>query len=184
MGRMKQYLDMISQSRLLCPNLKEMTLRVYTGNAHRGNSIARSVVRDHLLALRWCNPNAVIYLREARGQGTPFVEYELWKPTRSFKASSTTKTPTPIALETAASDAPSAVSSSATREQEPESLSRIVIRQMGSFEISHSLTPEEVVAKVMMAGRDPDDDDDDKSISSKTTLSTEKVNDKKSKELR
>jgi hypothetical protein len=36
-----------------------------------------------------------------------------------------------------------------------------------------------------MAGRDPDDDDDDdKSASTKTTLSTEKVNDKKSKELR
>ena len=35
------------------------------------------IVRYHLLALRWINPNAVIYLREVRGQGTPTIEYTL-----------------------------------------------------------------------------------------------------------
>jgi hypothetical protein len=39
---------------------------------------ARSeVVAKHLLALRWMNPNAVVYLREVKGQGTPTIEYEL-----------------------------------------------------------------------------------------------------------
>lgn len=146
MGRMKQYLEMVTQSRLLCPNLKEMTLRVYTGNTHRGNSVARMVVRDHLLALRWCNPNAVIYLREARGQGTPTVEYELWKPTRASKV-------VPIGTITE----PAIEIDGKTPEQLSESVT--VTRQMGRFEISHALTPEEVVAKVMMAGRDPEDDD-------------------------
>lgn len=149
MGRMKQYLEMVTQSRLLCPNLKEMTLRVYTGNAHRGNSIARMVVRDHLLALRWCNPNAVIYLREARGQGTPTVEYELWKPTRASKASS-------AAVTTTATTTPDGVKAGGKQDGSDGP----VTRQLGRFEISHALTPEEVVAKVMMAGRDPEDDDD------------------------
>ena len=71
MGRLRGYVELVRQSRLLAPNLKEMTLRVFTGNAHRGNAVARAVVRDHLLALRWSNPNAVVYLREARGQGAP-----------------------------------------------------------------------------------------------------------------
>ena len=130
MGRMKQYLEMVTQSRLLCPNLKEMTLRVYTGNTHRGNSVARMVVRDHLLALRWCNPNAVIYLREARGQGTPTVEYELWKPTRASKA-------VPIGTITE----PAIEIDGKTPEQLSESVT--VTRQMGRFEISHALTPED-----------------------------------------
>ncbi len=39
--------------------------------------VCRYVVRDHILGLRWMNPNAVIYLREYKGQGTPRVEYEL-----------------------------------------------------------------------------------------------------------
>lgn len=43
MGRMKQYLELIQQSRLLAPNLKEMTLRVYTGNQNKGNAVARYV---------------------------------------------------------------------------------------------------------------------------------------------
>jgi hypothetical protein len=37
------------------------------------------VVAKHLLALRWTNPNAVIFLREVKGQGTPTVEYALRK---------------------------------------------------------------------------------------------------------
>jgi hypothetical protein len=46
----------------------------------------RDVLRDHLLALRWMNPNAVIYLREAKGQGTPQVEYELCECVESERA--------------------------------------------------------------------------------------------------
>jgi hypothetical protein len=68
----------------------------------------RTVVKNHLLALRWMNPNAVIYLRENHGQGTPKVDYHLWTSA------------------------------------EPK-----------SFEILGKLSPEEVVAKVMMAARDP-----------------------------
>ncbi len=41
MGRIQSYLADIAQSRLLAPNLKEMTLRVYTGNQHKGNAVAR-----------------------------------------------------------------------------------------------------------------------------------------------
>ncbi len=41
MGRLQQYLAQIRQSRLLAPNLKEMTLRVHTGNKHPGNLIGR-----------------------------------------------------------------------------------------------------------------------------------------------
>ena len=74
---MQVFLDMVGRSRLLAPNLKEMTLTLYTGRTHKGNEVARAVVRDHLAALRWMNPNAVIYLREASGQGTPTVSYSL-----------------------------------------------------------------------------------------------------------
>jgi hypothetical protein len=41
MGRLKAYLGMIGASRLLAPNLKTMTLTLYTGNAHAGNAVAR-----------------------------------------------------------------------------------------------------------------------------------------------
>jgi hypothetical protein len=41
MGRMQQYVDMVNQSRLLAPNLKEMTLRFFTGNKHKGNHTVR-----------------------------------------------------------------------------------------------------------------------------------------------
>ena len=74
---MQVFLDMVQRSRLLAPNLKELTLSVYTGQAHKGNQVAREVVRDHLAALRWMNPNAVVYLREARGQGKPTISYTL-----------------------------------------------------------------------------------------------------------
>jgi hypothetical protein len=107
MGRMKTYLEMVAKSQLVAPNLKEMTLRFFTGNGHKGNHTARwaaaaarqqrrdaattlgdsffalpdracrSVLRNHLLALRWMNPNAIVYMREFRGQGTPEVAYEL-----------------------------------------------------------------------------------------------------------
>jgi hypothetical protein len=101
---------MVDKSRLLAPNLREMTLNVFTGNAHGGNHIARyglssqrqprrasrsdrlwkniavldtsnllcrQLIRDHLVALRWMNPNAVIYLKEVKGQGTPVVDFKL-----------------------------------------------------------------------------------------------------------
>ena len=77
MGRMEVFLDLVRKSRLLAPNLKEMTLAMYTGQAHKGNQVARLFVRDHLAALRWMNPNAVIYLRETRGQGVPTISYSL-----------------------------------------------------------------------------------------------------------
>ena len=41
MGRMQLFIEQVEKSRLLCPNLKEMTLRFYTGNKHRGNATAR-----------------------------------------------------------------------------------------------------------------------------------------------
>ena len=69
---------MLRQSRVIAPNLKVATLKYYTGNVHKGNAVAREVVREHLLALRWMNPNAVIYMREIYGQGTPEIEYELY----------------------------------------------------------------------------------------------------------
>jgi hypothetical protein len=77
MGRMAVFLDLVKRSRLLAPNLREMTMTLYNGQGHKGNQVAREVVRDHLAALRWMNPNAVIYLREARGQGTPTISYSL-----------------------------------------------------------------------------------------------------------
>jgi len=77
MGRIAAFEAMVRESRLLAPALKEMTLHVFMGNAHGGNKIARLVVRDHLAALRWMNPNAVIYLRESAGQGTPKIDYSL-----------------------------------------------------------------------------------------------------------
>ncbi len=61
------------------------------------------------------NPNAVVYLREIKGQGLASVEYSLWKG----KDAAAPK----------------------------------------SFEITKQLTAEEVVAKVLMAARDPDLDD-------------------------
>ena len=143
MGRLRSYVELVRQSRLLAPNLKEMTLRLFTGNSHRGNAVARAVVRDHLLALRWSNPNAVVYLREARGQGAPSVEYELWKDGAAAPAAG--------AGAGAAADAGTGAAGlgvPATR-----------ARRLRRFEISHELLPEEVVAKVMMAARDPDEDD-------------------------
>lgn len=44
MGRMRKYLDMVAASKLLAPNLKSMTLKVFTGHAHKGNDVARLVV--------------------------------------------------------------------------------------------------------------------------------------------
>ena len=79
MGRFQHFLGMVDKSKFLAPNLKEMTLRFYTGNKHGGNAVARDLVLKHLLALRWMNPNAVIYLREFKGQGSPEIDYELCK---------------------------------------------------------------------------------------------------------
>ena len=79
LNHFQHFLDMVKSSRLLAPNLREMTLRFYTGNKHGGNAVARDLVLKHLLALRWMNPNAVIYLREYKGQGSPEVDYELCK---------------------------------------------------------------------------------------------------------
>jgi len=80
LNHFQHFLEMVQKSRLLAPNLREMTLRFYTGNKHGGNAVARDLVLKHLLALRWMNPNAVIYLREYKGQGSPEVDYELCKP--------------------------------------------------------------------------------------------------------
>ena len=105
MGRMQVFLDLVKRSRLLAPNLREMTMTMYTGQAHKGNQVAREVVRDHLAALRWMNPNAVIYLREARGQGTPTISYSLC----AFEApclAASSPPPTPI-LSALAHPAPS-----------------------------------------------------------------------------
>lgn len=41
MGRLKQYVDMVAKSQVLAPNLKELTLRLYTGRLHTGNDVAR-----------------------------------------------------------------------------------------------------------------------------------------------
>ncbi len=35
------------------------------------------IVKKHLLALRWTNPDALIYLRESKEHGTAHVEFEL-----------------------------------------------------------------------------------------------------------
>ena len=77
MPHISLYLDLVKKSHLLAPNLKEMTLRVFTGMEHKGNLVARHVIRDHLAALRWMNPNAVIYLQQIRGQGLPTMEVSL-----------------------------------------------------------------------------------------------------------
>ena len=81
---LQPYVDMVTKSRLLAPNLKTLTLSFFAGRANAGNDVAREVVRDHLLALRWMNPNAVVYLREERGQGVPEVQYELCECARRW----------------------------------------------------------------------------------------------------
>lgn len=78
MGRLANFLGMVESSRLLAPNLRTLKLTVYSGNAHRGNAVARAIVQRHLLALRWMNPNAQVSLHAVTGQGTPRIEYELW----------------------------------------------------------------------------------------------------------
>jgi hypothetical protein len=156
---MLQYLALVRESRLLAPNLKEMTLRLFTGEGHRGNRVARAVVRDHLLALRWSNPNAVIYLREARGQGTPTVEYELWKTGAPASAPATFTVPASAAPSaSAAASAPFSATMSDVASAAPGD-SPAPARRLHRFEVTHTLSPEEVVAKVLMAARDPDDDD-------------------------
>lgn len=77
LARLGPFLSLVRQSRLLAPALKEMTLTVYAGNANAGNKIARLIIRDHLAALRWMNPNAVILLRDVKGQGAPSIDYSL-----------------------------------------------------------------------------------------------------------
>ena len=43
MGRMQRYLDMVAASKLLAPNLKTMTLKMFTGRRNAGNDLARCV---------------------------------------------------------------------------------------------------------------------------------------------
>lgn len=43
----------------------------------------RDVVLKHLLALRWMNPGAMVYLRESNEEGQAHVEYELWNGRKS-----------------------------------------------------------------------------------------------------
>jgi len=71
------FVNAVKQSRLLAPNLKEVVYTVYTTNSTRANVTAKLVVRDHLAALRWMNPNAVIHLKEIRGVGQPKLECKL-----------------------------------------------------------------------------------------------------------
>ena len=71
------FVNAVKQSRLLAPNLKEVVYTVYTTNSTRANVTAKLVVRDHLAALRWMNPNAVIHLKEIRGVGQPTLECKL-----------------------------------------------------------------------------------------------------------
>ena len=67
----------VKQSRLLAPNLRKATFKVYTTNSTRANITAKLVMRDHLAALRWMNPNAAIHLKEIRGSGKPVFECTL-----------------------------------------------------------------------------------------------------------
>jgi hypothetical protein len=39
--------------------------------------LSRDLILKHLLALRWMNPNALVYLHEAREVGEARVEFEL-----------------------------------------------------------------------------------------------------------
>ena len=43
----------------------------------------RRVVTKHLLALRWMNPTALVYLRDSPEAGESHVEFELWNGRRS-----------------------------------------------------------------------------------------------------
>ena len=71
------YVAAVKQSRLLAPNLQEVTCKVFTTNSTQANITSKLVVRDHLAALRWMNPNAVIHLKEIRGVGQPVFECKL-----------------------------------------------------------------------------------------------------------
>ena len=153
---MQVFLDMVGRSRLLAPNLKERTLTLYTGRTHKGNEVARAVVRDHLAALRWMNPNAVIYLREASGQGTPTVSYSLCAspPRRRARPARTLFPRRPRAR------SPLHQPCTHTHTHTLD-CARAGVQPGGAvppkvMEITPSVTPEEVVAKIMMASRDPD----------------------------
>ena len=67
----------VKQSRLLAPNLKEGVFKVFSSNSTRANITAKLVLRDHLAALRWMNPNAAIHLKEIKGRGQPVFECTL-----------------------------------------------------------------------------------------------------------
>lgn len=41
MKHLDRFASLVQQSRLLAPNLKEMTLHMYTGNTFKGNATAR-----------------------------------------------------------------------------------------------------------------------------------------------
>jgi hypothetical protein len=134
MGRFEHFLGMVAKSKLQAPNLKEMTLRFYTGNKHGGNAVARDLVVKHLLALRWMNPNAVIYLREVKGQGCPEVDYELCESGAAHPAWGLRLCDSQL-LQVAGTP--------------PETPKK-------TFEIKKAYTSAEVIAKVLMAARDPE----------------------------
>ena len=143
-ARLGPFLSLVKQSRLLAPALKEMTLTVYAGNANAGNKVARLIIRDHLAALRWMNPNAVILLRDVKGQGTPSIDYSLCaeRPRISHGAprnSSVTSAPRP--------SPPSSY---------PSLRTGVGDGKTQSLEIKGSQEPEEIVASVLEASRDPD----------------------------
>lgn len=92
------------------------------------------IVRDHLLALRWMNPNAIVYLREYKGQGPATIEYSLCKYTCYLQ---------PLT--------PNAHRYTVCRPAGTDSSTR-------AFEVKPDIEAVEAVAKVLMAARDPDDE--------------------------
>lgn len=81
---LKSYLEMARSSPPLffAPNLKTAALWKYSRRGARGcasNRVAYKLVRNHLAAFRWTNPQSMVYLREVRTEESQSarVEYEL-----------------------------------------------------------------------------------------------------------
>eukprot|EP01138_Halocafeteria_seosinensis_P000826 gb/GECG01000847.1/.p1 GENE.gb/GECG01000847.1/~~gb/GECG01000847.1/.p1 ORF type:complete len:142 (+),score=6.34 gb/GECG01000847.1/:1-426(+) len=81
----KTYLNWIKdEKKFLAPNLKELHLWKFAsmkGQGHPSNRITFDIAKYHLLAFRWMNPNALVYLHEARvEEKTPsYAEFTLCK---------------------------------------------------------------------------------------------------------
>eukprot|EP01138_Halocafeteria_seosinensis_P000827 gb/GECG01000848.1/.p1 GENE.gb/GECG01000848.1/~~gb/GECG01000848.1/.p1 ORF type:complete len:265 (+),score=41.02 gb/GECG01000848.1/:1-795(+) len=80
----KTYLNWIKdEKKFLAPNLKELHLWKFAsmkGQGHPSNRITFDIAKYHLLAFRWMNPNALVYLHEARvEEKTPsYAEFTLY----------------------------------------------------------------------------------------------------------